>query len=55
MLALRTSPTLHGSRYALLQGTSWFGAALGTALAGLLVAVGLGLLLVVAGALAAMA
>jgi hypothetical protein len=52
-LARRTSPTLHRSSYALLQSTSWFGAALGTAIAGLLVNVGLGLLLLVAGALAA--
>jgi len=54
-LARRTSPTLHRSSYALLQSTSWFGAALGTAIAGLLVNVGLGLLLLVAGALAAIA
>lgn len=54
-LARRTPPTLHRSSYALLQSTSWFGAALGTAFAGLLVTVGLGWLLLTAGALAAMA
>ncbi len=54
-LARRTSPRLHRSSYALLQSTSWFGAALGTALAGLLVPGGIGVLLLVAGALAAIA
>jgi hypothetical protein len=52
-LARRSPPTRHRSSYALLQSISWFGAALGTAVAGLLVAVELGWLLLVAGALAA--
>lgn len=54
-LARRTSPTLHRSSYALLQSLSWLGAALGTTFAGLLVTGRLGLLLLTAGALAAIA
>lgn len=54
-IARRTSAALHRSSYALLQTTSWLGAALGTAVAGLLATRALGALLLASGVLATVA